>query len=243
LGTALQHLWLMQYVPLLHGRQAFWRRFSEFLGQWLRAMAEQGGPEGAELHSADAGAMQRLAERGSPLKVCCAAACTLAGREAEIAPLAAAIDHLLAGAVLVDHVQDWEEDLAAGRYNALVAYLSPRKQEANDRDVRRQAVLEELYLGDAAHPYFELAQRQFQRALVGVRAVQVPQLEKYLAWAEAETERYAHRLAAEFSARLRVAVEGLVSSSTEREQAEIDPYKEAKGCQELRSRTILAEER
>jgi hypothetical protein len=65
-------------------------------------------------------------------------------------PLAAGVDALLTGAVLVDHAQDWQADLAAERYNALVAYLSLQPHGSQDREAGRQAVLEELYLGARA---------------------------------------------------------------------------------------------
>lgn len=222
LGTALYHMWLIQHVSLLQGQQDFWRCFDEYLGQWLRATMERGGPGRDELRAGDAGAMRRLAARGALLKVCCAAACSLDGQEARLESLEAGIDHLLAGAVLVDHAQDWEEDLASGRYNALVTYLVPREQRADEGEDLRQAVLEELYLKDAARPYLGLAQQQFRQALVYVRAAGVPRLMEYLAWAAEQTERYANRMAAEFRDRLRVMVEGLLSSSVGEEQAEMD---------------------
>ncbi len=213
LAAGLHSLWLMHYLPLFEAPSPFWSYFRLFLGQWLRATLQEHGPDGADLRSGQAGALRCLAERGAPLKAGCVAACLLAGRPADIAPLTAGMDHLLAGAVLVDHAQDWEADLEAGRYNAFVAYITLRSQEHHDSLADRQAVLEELYLGETARPYFELAQRQFALARQVVRPVGCPELGTYLEWAEAETARYAEGLAVEARRRLRSATAGLLASA------------------------------
>ena len=81
----------------------------------------------------------------------------LAGRNHDLAPLTEAVDHTLVAAVLLDHLQDWSDDLAAGRYNSFVAYASPLAQTRGRRRINRQKAVEELYLGVAARPYFEIA--------------------------------------------------------------------------------------
>jgi hypothetical protein len=209
LAAALHSLWLMQYVPLFEAASPFWDHLRQFQGQWLRATLGESRPDGGALRVAQAEALQHLAERGAPLKAGCVAACLLAGRGAHITPLAAGIDAWLAGAVLVDHADDWQADLEAGRPNAFVAFFAA-PQGAHSPDADRQAVLEELYLGAAARPYFELAQEQFRRARETVRPVGCPELEAYLAWAEAQAARYAGELEQELRRRLRSAAEALL---------------------------------
>ena len=192
LASSLYRHWIGQYRLLFASSSPFWEYLDRFCGQWLRASLEMGGPNGDELRSGSAEPVLRLAERGAPLKICCAAAYLLAGREAVDPGLLAGISYLLSGAVLIDHADDWQADLIAGRYNALAAFVSPG---AGDVQADRQAILEELYLGSAERSYFELAQHQFRRARDYVHGLGVDELEDYLTRAEAETAAYSDKLA------------------------------------------------
>ena len=165
-AAALLSLWLLHYLPLFEAPSPFWDHLRRFQGQWLRATLGEHPLDGAELRSGQADALRHLAERGAPLKVGCVAVCLLAQRSADIAPLMAGIDAWLAGAVLVDHADDWQADLEAGRTNAFVAYLTPRSHGLHDRQAVRQAVLEELYLGSAARPYMAQAQDEGKKAVL-----------------------------------------------------------------------------
>lgn len=208
LGRELYNRWIERYHPMFDRQSVFWEYLDRFNGQWLRSTLEIGGPNGFELRSGQAGALRWLAERGAPLKICCVAACLLADRETLLPRLLEGVDHLLAGAVLVDHADDWQADLAEGRYNAFAAFISPQA----GKEQNRQAVLEELYLGSAAQPYFALAQEQFRRALLYVQGAGIRGLEAYLAWAVSETAAYGGRIAEEARQRLRMAAVGLMQS-------------------------------
>lgn len=191
LASSLYQQWMCQYRSLFNSNSPFWPYLDRFNGQWLRASLEKQGPGGEELRSGLDEAVLRLAERGAPLKICCAAACLLSGQGEADTRLLAGISYHLAGAVMVDHAEDWQEDLEKGHYNALAAFLAPKGHlQAN-----RQAILEELYLGDAARPYFELARRQFQHARDCVSRSGLDELDEYLSWAEAETAAYSDWLA------------------------------------------------
>ena len=108
-----------------------------------------------------------LGHRGAPLKICAAAACLLAQRAELIPQLESALDHLLIGAVLLDHALDWADDLAAGRYNAFVAYASGWPQTAEHLDGQPAAVAEELLVGKAGQPYFPFAAPASSQPAVG----------------------------------------------------------------------------
>ncbi len=131
-------------------------------------------------------------------------ACWPAGRPSWHRWLRQSTGTWLAG-VLVDHAYDWQEDLAAGRYNALVAWASPQDRP----EAQRRAVLEELFLGEAARPYFELAQRQFRLACQSAAPAGSAELDAYLDWAEGQTARLAERLANAAARRLHLATQTL----------------------------------
>jgi hypothetical protein len=192
LTSGLYQHWIGQYRLLFASSSPFWEYLDRFSGQWLRASLEKGGPSGDELRSGLAEPVLRLAERGAPLKICCAAACLLAGQESVDTGLLAGITYLLSGAVLLDHADDWQADLVAGRYNALAAFVSPG---AGYVQADHQAILEELYLGSVERSYFELVKQQFSRARDCVNGLGIDELEDYLARVEAETAAYNDKLA------------------------------------------------
>ena len=72
----------------------------------------------------------------------------------------------MAATVLLDHADDWQEDLAAGQFNAYVAWLSGLPQHAENVDRNRRQVLSALMQGDGDdhHSYFDLIDQHLQRA-------------------------------------------------------------------------------
>jgi hypothetical protein len=202
LGTALHKLWLSGYLKLFAGSSPFWTHFDEYMGQWLRATLGANDAPARELHSSD---LAYLGQRGAPLKICCVAACLLAGREEDVAPLTSAIGSLLIAAVLMDHAEDWVEDLGGGRYNALVAYASREPQVPENFEQNRLRVLEAIYLGGGARPYFELVRTHIQAAIGEAEKVDCPGLRDFLFWFERKALAYGERMAVEARARLRAA--------------------------------------
>ncbi len=83
-----------------------------------------------------------------------------------IVPLETCIDHTMAATVLLDHADDWPEDLPAGRFNAYVAWLSATPQDASNADRNRQQVLSALMLGDGVghQSYFHLIDQHLVEA-------------------------------------------------------------------------------
>jgi hypothetical protein len=189
------------YVRQFGGDPAFWGRFETHLGQWIGSSV--GGnapdplsPEGKRL----------LAQRGAPLKICCAGACLLADRAPQIDALETAVDHLLAAAVLLDHAADWPADLDAGRYNAFVAHASLLPQDAAHREENRRRLLEELYIGQAGRPYFAAIHDEVSAATRAARAIPCAGLVAFLAWLDAESAASGKRLAADAQAHLQTVI-------------------------------------
>lgn len=209
LAGALYHQAIRQYISLFEWSSSFWDYFELFMAQWTRATLSSNEPPIADFRSCEEANLVRLAERGAPLKICCAAACLLAGREDTIPTLTAAVDHLLMGAVLLDHVKDWADDLAAGRYNAFVAYASSKPQEPHQQEANRLAVLEEIYLGEAARPYFDLVYKHIQMAIEMAQGVNCPGLTQYLLSFKSQALTFGERLADDAKVRLRAAAEQL----------------------------------
>ena len=147
LSTVLHRRWLLAYTTLFSGTSPFWGYFERYMTQWVSA--ELQSPPAGNLRDSAETDLRGLGERGAPLKICAAAACLLTQREALLPLLESALDHLLIGAVLLDHALDWRADLAGGRYNAFVACATSLPQTPEHVDANRRAVLQELLVGRA----------------------------------------------------------------------------------------------
>jgi hypothetical protein len=158
LAGALHEAALAGLAGLFAAKPDFWEHRQDFMAQWRLSLLD----DDAALHRPFAYWREpdvlRLAWRGAPLKITAAGACLLAERADLIPRLLDALDHLLAAQVLLDHLDDWREDLAGGRFNAFVAYASDLPQDATHRDANHQRVLTLLMAGDASD-YFDLALR------------------------------------------------------------------------------------
>jgi hypothetical protein len=209
LAGALYHQAMLHYIRLFEWKSPFWGYFKQFMAQWQRATLSSNEPPATDFGSYEEADFLRLAERGAPLKICCAGACLLAEQEEVIPTLTSAMDHLLVGAVLLDHAHDWTDDLAAGRYNVFVAYASPLPQLPHQQETNRRRVLEELYLGEAARPYFDLARKHIQIAIETARTLDCQGLSQHLLSFNGQAATCGEQLADEARARLRAAAEQL----------------------------------
>jgi hypothetical protein len=113
LSTALHRKWLLAYTPFFPGNSPFWGYFERYMTQWVGA--ELRSPPVMAFHDYDEADLRGLGERGAPLKICAAAACLLVQREGMISQLESALDHLLTGAVLLDHALDCERNTLGTR--------------------------------------------------------------------------------------------------------------------------------
>lgn len=190
LATALQQLWIEQYRETFPAGSAFWQSFSAFMHQWLAATLASNSQPTTDFQTFVEESYLQLAWRGAPLKLCCAAATLLARREVNLTSLLAAIDSLLTAAVLLDHQQDWQEDLADGRYNAFVHFASPLPQSAEERMANHKRVLKKIVLEGATAPYFDLVQKHLHHAIRHADAAGCPQLITHMQEFSAEISAY-----------------------------------------------------
>jgi hypothetical protein len=212
LAVAAHDLWLRTLLRAFGDRPVLWNPYERWMADWAVATLFEPGADGA------CPPLQRLADRGAPLKVCVAGACLLAGRLDRLAPIASALDALLAGAVLFDHVSDWEADVAAGRFNAFHAYARGRaaaKVEAASTTKtavspgaadRRREVLRELMVGDAGRPYFRIIEYQLSLAERRAAAAHVPELAQFALWLKQTAASHGESLARSAQAQLRDVV-------------------------------------
>ncbi|MCU0501933.1 MAG: hypothetical protein MUC51_09235 [Anaerolineae bacterium] len=220
LATLLYRRWMQEYIDLFGSEQKFWAPFDQYLTEWLAATASSNDMPEHSFRDYGPDDFLRLAQRGAPLKVCVAGACVLAGREDLLAALTDAIDHLLVSAVLLDHAQDWSDDLAAGRYNAFVAYASPLPQTPEYRQINERSIQQEICLHKAGRPYFRVARDHLRIARKRARPANCPDLQRYLSWLDQQAATCGERLAGNAAALLNDAVRRLFGPmvSTDAEQ-------------------------
>ena len=127
----------------------------------------------------------------------------------QIPQLESALDLLLIGAVLLDHALDWAEDLAAGRYNAFVASASGWPQTAEHQPANRRAVAEELLVGRAGQPYFQLLRRELTTARATARQAGCEDLARYISWLRREALSYGEATVTTARDQLHRAIESL----------------------------------
>jgi hypothetical protein len=195
LAVSLHQAWMLSYVDLFDAGSPFWDYLRRYMVQWQRGASPANAPSASDQFPGEPADLTWLADRGAPLKICCAGAGLLAGREGGLADLEAALDEYLVAAVMLDHAQDWQEDLAAVRYNAFVDCYSSHRQTAANREANRQGVLEQLLLGEGGVGYFRLLQERTDRALAWARAAPCEGLEAYLGWFSAHAAAYGAGLA------------------------------------------------
>lgn len=207
--ATLHHLWLSQYASLVagvgQGAHRFWSYFRGYMSEWLSVLMQDTHPKHT-FRSYEKGDWEWLAWQGSPLKVCCAAACILSGREDTIPHFVSAVDDIMIAVEMLDATFDWLGDLDAGRYNCFVAYCSDIPQTEENLCANRKAVLEEIHLVRAAKPYFELMCTRLARAAEAAENVPCPGLADFALSLIDESLSCSNCMVEQATLRMRVAV-------------------------------------
>jgi hypothetical protein len=186
LSGAFYRAALEPYRQLFPERAFFWGRLDRWMAEWRpAALGERTG-------GADEGSSERhLASRGAPLKISAFAVCALASRARDFPTVEACLDDALAAMVLYDHARDWQEDLAAGRWNAFVAMSSGHPQKPEHRDRNRASVLAAMLARGSLARYFARIRAQLELAIAGANRLELTELAAYLSELRATTEREA----------------------------------------------------
>ena len=144
-----------------------WTYLSEQMSVWRAATVGGGSPN-------------RLAGRGAPLKISAFGVCLLTDRTGQFPLIERSLDRALTAMVRYDHLVDWRDDLAAGRWNAFVEAAvrtakSARATRTNDADVQLA-----MLTTDTIEAYFDGIVRDLERASTLARAAGVPLLATHL---------------------------------------------------------------
>jgi hypothetical protein len=152
LSAALYNAALDVYRHRFSSSSPFWPRLETWMREW-RSADQRAIPAPTD-----------LARRGAPLKISAFAVCLLAGRRALFGTVDACLDHALAAMVMYDHVCDWQEDLAAGRWNAFVARYGSHLQQPVNAAANRSSVLAAMMARRAVADQFALIGVELERA-------------------------------------------------------------------------------
>lgn len=180
LAAVLHEAALAELRAFFAASDPFWRFYQQIMTQWQQA--QRSGDQIVDIPFAvwQRDQLAQCGWRGAPLKITATAACLLAGRAALMARLHATLDALLVAQVLLDHLDDWQEDLAAGRFNIFVAFAADRPQWPVQRDDNQRRTQQILMRGNPA-PYFALIDTAFATAQQHAAACACPDLGAFLA--------------------------------------------------------------
>ena len=137
LSRALFEAALRPYRAWFDNGSPFWQHLDATMDTWRTK---------TEVHD--------LVVRGAPLRIGAYGLCLRAGRPDAYPNLERCLDLALAGLVRYDHLADWRVDLDAGRWNAVVADLSPGPQTPSERPRRRRETLAAMLASDAVGDQF-----------------------------------------------------------------------------------------
>ncbi|KIL39804.1 hypothetical protein SD70_17835 [Gordoniibacillus kamchatkensis] len=161
LANFMQHEYMSVYQILFPPESSFWSYYRTYLSEWADAVLHENDPGYfAERHG-------RLAHKASPVKLASTGSLLLADKHELIPAVSDIVDAVLDTLQTVDDYADWQEDLADGNYNALVALvrsLLPEGEAVTESVMHKwiydRSVLD-LYAQNAADRHRSLRQQPF----------------------------------------------------------------------------------
>jgi hypothetical protein len=187
LCVALYWSAVAEYRALMSPTSPFWLELELRMAEWRRAADGEVTPANGAV------AVDRLASRGAPLKLCAHAIVELSARLDMWPRLDRCLDEALGAMVLFDHACDWHEDLQAGRPNAFTAAACPYGPVAPAQ------VFAALMGGQVVGPYFATVVAGFERAATLADDLLIEPLAGYLRRQADAIGREAVRLDARYS--------------------------------------------
>ena len=197
LSTVLYEAALDIYRSLFPPASALWHELALRMAEWRTAIGDNAAPSESNATNRDE-ILRHLARRGSPLRISAFAVCLLAGRTDVYPTLGRCLDHALAAMVLFDHLCDWREDLAAGRWNAFVGAASPHAQTAESRARNRVEVATAMMARDAVAQFVTRIRLELASARTLAVVLQLPALASHFAGLAARIEEHAGLLQARY---------------------------------------------
>jgi hypothetical protein len=205
LSKALLDEALATYAAEVPARSALWGFVDDALDRWRCAQATA-----APARRASADAILQ-ADRAIPIRVAAFAVCLLTDRWARWPRLDACLDHALAALVRYDQLLDWEDDLAAGRWNSFVAQWTSAPQDAAHRERNRAATQVALLARRASAAEYRAIAADARTAAAMARDLEIEPLGTFLDDYAARTEDQGAQVQAHYDGVADRAVELLFS--------------------------------
>lgn len=176
LANLFQLQFQSMYRTMFPAHSPFWHYYETYVQEWADAVS---GESQGDYFDTD---RKKVAWKASPVKNASTGALLLAGQDELVPAVTEAVDQVLVSLQMLDDWVDWEEDMAEGSYNCLLAYLrgnadSPEPDSMTAEWVKQQVFVHDKLVGymkisDSHHegllelglPLHELA--QFQAGLV-----------------------------------------------------------------------------
>jgi hypothetical protein len=174
-----------------------WPEIALRMTEWRTATGDNAAPPGADAEDSQAVA-RHLARRGAPLRISAFAVCLLAARTDVYPRLGRCLDHALAAMVLFDHLCDWQDDLAAGRWNAFVARTTSSAQTSEHLARNRAAVAAAMMARDAVATHFGRINVELAEARSFAAQADLPGLATHLADIAAQMDEHAEKVQGQY---------------------------------------------
>jgi hypothetical protein len=158
---------LRLYREMYPAESPFWNYMEQYIREWSDSVTNEG------VHNYFMKDMSLIARKASPVKLGSTGALLLAGQESLIPSISEQVDAALVALQMADDWSDWQEDLAEGSYNGLLAMV----QDRDSAPPTAQSVKRQLYLEGLLEQYARAAAEHRSKALTA--ATPIPHLDAF----------------------------------------------------------------
>ncbi|MFS0727060.1 hypothetical protein [Paenibacillus sp. 1P07SE] len=158
---ALSELFMLQYLSLYRKLfphdSSFWQYHDNYIAEWSSTVCNE---RDENYFLTDP---LRIAKKAGPVKLASTGALLLCDRAQLLYPVSEMVDLLLVTLQMNDDWADWEEDLASGSYNGLVALIKSMEGLTSQHTITSEQVRRALYMSGAMSRYSARAIAAHQR--------------------------------------------------------------------------------
>ncbi|MCB0077211.1 MAG: hypothetical protein KDD73_07270 [Anaerolineales bacterium] len=180
LAEAFHQAALALLHDLFDDHPRFWQHYAQSMAQWRQAQRHADDPVPLTFDEWQQDGLRLCAWRGAPLKITAVGTLLLAHQDATIPRLSQTLDQMLIAQVLLDHLDDWRDDLAAGRFNAFALYAQRHPSRLAAQMPLASRVLAMLMTGQS-RGYTALVDAHYAQALRGSEGLNCVGLQRFLA--------------------------------------------------------------
>jgi hypothetical protein len=204
---------MASYERLFGPGSAFWTRFEQTIAQWGLSISWERRWHWGQARAFEEADLRMLAHKAAPLKIPCAALCSLAGREQAIGTLEKTIDDLMMAFLLMDDLRDWRGDLAQGSYTYFLTRVAAHRGLDPHASLTETDVEKALFVGAVLDEYMEMMIRYNRLALESVSTLDVPYLRAYIVLLDQDGRQLREELEAKRSKRIREQFAALIQEA------------------------------